>query len=269
MSAGNSKGRHSLPFSVDSYGSEETNHHKLCKNEGFLALFEKQKWRTIRKRLKSKIANRLVQSKGTYRISSLGLALGHNAPIDIVILIMDLDASIALQKDGLGASPLHIACLNGAPFETTRILIERYPHLVADRDADFRTPLHHAVECMCQLERGNVRTHENVLKIIGALVDVAPQTVHYTDKHGDSPLDLTHIVMMENDTSSFSSDESIYNRVESLYRYLKKVSIKVYLQQKEKWEIAGFDLKRTIMESSNKSNGSQEDTEDSTVTSHE
>lgn len=228
-------------------------------NANFLALFEKQKWKTIRKRLKSKKAVQFVKTTGCYGISTLALALGHNAPLDIVEIILDLDPTLALQKDVLGASPLHIACLNGAPSASIKLLVRRYSHLVPDRDSDLRTPLHHAVEYICRMDVGlSLQEEDSMLDIIKELISISPETIHWTDKHGDSPLDLTHIVMIETDTSSFTEDESTYSRVERLYRYLKKQSIKTYLQKKKKWEEIGFDILIKKVQSTSKTERSQE-----------
>lgn len=223
-----------------------------CSN--FLTLFEKQKWRAIRNRLKSKKATQFVRATGCFGISTLALALGHNAPIDIVETILDLDPTLALQKDVLGASPLHVACLNGAPFHSIKLIVQRYPHLVPDRDSDLRTPLHHAVEFICRMDDSvPLQDQDSMLDIIKELMSVSPETIHWTDRHGDSPLDLTHIVMIETDSSSFTEDETTYNRVEKLYRYLKKQSIKTYLRNKKKWEQNGFVMKEKTTSKTEKS----------------
>mmetsp|Transcript_16923 Transcript_16923/g.21414 ORF Transcript_16923/g.21414 Transcript_16923/m.21414 type:complete len:293 (-) Transcript_16923:178-1056(-) len=213
-------------------------------NSSFLSLFEKQKWKAIRNRLKSRKAAQFVRATGCFGISTLALALGHNAPLEIVETILDLDPTLALQKDVLGASPLHIACLNGAPLHSIKLLVQRYPHLVPDRDSDLRTPLHHAVEFICRMDNGVLhqdQDSQSMLDIVKELISVSPDTIHWTDKHGDSPLDLTHIIMIETDSSSFTEDESTFRRVEQLYRFLKKESIKTYLRNKKKWEQIGFD----------------------------
>lgn len=228
------------------------------KNQSFLSLFEKRKWKAIRKRLKSRKAAQLVGTTGCYGISTLALSLGHNAPLDIIETILDLDPSLALQKDVLGASPLHIACLNGAPLSSIKLLVERFPHLVPDRDSDLRTPLHHAVEFVCRLESVNDLGQNGILDVAMQLVEVSPETIHWTDKHGDSPLDLTHIVMIETDSSSLSEDESTFSRVEFLYRYLKKMSIRVFLENKKRWEQNGYDITTLKVESTSKTTTSQE-----------
>jgi len=208
----------------------------------FLKQFENKKWNAIRKRLKSKKALQFVRTTGYYEISTLALALGHDAPLHIIELILDLDPTLGRQKDVLGASPLHIACLNGAPFPSIKLLIERYSHLVPDQDADLRTPLHHAVEFICRMDVGLSPQEEEIrFDVVKELMSISPETIHWTDKHGDSPLDLAHVVMIETDSSSFTEDESIYSRVEQLYRYLKEQSIRTYLKKKKRWEEIGYD----------------------------
>lgn len=215
---------------------------KMSRNasQNFLSKFEKKQWKDIRKKLRSGKGNQLVLATGCYGITTLALALGHNAPLDIIQLILNLDPSLAEQKDVLGASPLHIACLNGAPVPSIKLLIERYPHLVADRDSDQRTPLHHAVEFICRLERNDDYDRDGIFDVISILIEKAPDIIHWTDKHGDSPLDLTHVVMIETDTSSYTEDESIFSRVDQLFKFLKRISIKVYLDKKKKWEEEGY-----------------------------
>lgn len=217
-------------------------------NTSFLMKIEKQQWTHIRKRLQSKKGHKLVKATGCYGITILALALGHNAPLDIIETIIKLDSTQALSKDVLGASPLHIACLNGAHIESIELLVKKYPHLVSDRDADLRTPLHHAVEFICRLERPVDFDRGAIFEVIQLLIDIAPEVIHWTDKDGDSPLDLTHVVMMETDSSSFTEDESIFSRVESLHRVLKQFSIKVYLNKKKKWEEEGFDTLAKVKE---------------------
>ena len=206
----------------------------------FLSKFEKKQWRDIRKKLQSKKGSQLVEATGCYGITTLALALGHNAPLDIIELILDLDPSLAEQKDVLGASPLHIACLNGAPVPSIKLLIERYPHLVEDKDSDQRTPLHHAVEFICRLDRNDDYDRVGIYDVITMLIDTSPDIIHWTDKHGDSPIDLTHVVMIETDSSSYTEDESIFSRVDQLFKFLKRISIRVWLDKKKKWEEDGY-----------------------------
>lgn len=227
-------------------------------NQSFLTLFEKHKWKAILKRLKSRKAIQFVQTTGCYGISTLALALGHNAPMEIIEVILDLEPALADQKDVLGASPLHIGCLNGSPLASIKLLVERFPHLAPDRDSDLRTPLHHAVEYICRIDSGGDINHSTMLDVVKKLIEVAPETIHWNDKHGDSPLDLAHIVMIETDSSSFTDDESIFTRVDTLYQFLKKESIKVYLQKKKNWEAAGFDVSVMKTESTSKTHKSEE-----------
>ncbi len=181
-----------------------------------------------------------IQNKGFQGISSLSLAFGHNAPLDIIEKMLDEDPTLALQTDFLGATPLHVACLNGSDLPSVKLLVDRYPSLVTVRDKDSRIPLHHAVEYVCRLERAGDSTVTKAVEVIKELLVLCPDTVLLPDKLGDSPLDLAHVVMMETDTS-FEDDESTFSRAEFTYKLLKKVSIDVYLKWKRQWEEEGYD----------------------------
>lgn len=210
-------------------------------HDAFLMKIEKRRWKAVRRQLKSNKGKNLVLATGCYGISSLSMALGYNAPLDIIEEILNLRPELGTQRDVLRANPLHVACLNGADFSLIKLLIDRYPRLVQDFDTDLRTPLHHAVEYTCRLQRVPDEDREGVFDVIQLLLDIRPDIVHWVDKNGDSPIDLTHIVMVDTDTSSLSEDQSIYNRVETLYQQLKQVSINVYLRKKRRWEEQGYD----------------------------
>mmetsp|Transcript_28291 Transcript_28291/g.34965 ORF Transcript_28291/g.34965 Transcript_28291/m.34965 type:complete len:291 (+) Transcript_28291:126-998(+) len=215
----------------------------MSSHSKFLDLFEKQQWKTIRKRLNSRNAHQFVKLTGSFGITVLSLALGHEAPIDIVERILDLEPALPLQKDVLGASPLHVACLNGAPLPAIKLLIDQYPFLVPDVDGDNRTPLHHAVEYIC---KGGQR-HENkeeALAVVKELLRVSPEIVHWGDVNGDSPLDLIHIDMVDSESiqSSIDSNE-YYDYIGYIYQYLKMISIELYIHQKKGWEERGYNVK--------------------------
>ncbi len=218
-------------------------------SSGFLYLIEKKRWRAVRKQLLARNKNNvheLIRNQGFQGLSTLSLALGHNAPIDIIELILDIDPSLALKRDFLGATPLHIACLNGADVAAIQLLIEQYPNLVNQCDNDNRTPLHHAVEYVCQLEGAGDSVITNVVDVIKTLLELCPEIVHSMDKHGDSPMDLAHVIMMETDTS-FEDDASTFSRVEFVYKLLKKVSVDVYINKKKQWEEMGYDTSKKDM----------------------
>lgn len=219
---------------------------KLNKQNEILDLIERQRWRAVRKRLNSKHGRQLAAVKGCHGITTLGLALGFNAPSDILNLIIDLEPTVGLQKDMLGATALHIACLNGSSLESIKIIVDRYPSLVQARDADLRTPLHHAVEYICSLETVPEPDCKTLFDVIQYMIDIRPDSIHSVDKNCDSPLDLTHIVMSETENSSYSKDESVYYRVEALYQYLKNISLNVYLDKKMKWESQGYDISSSM-----------------------
>lgn len=210
---------------------------------GFLQLFEKGRWRAIRKQLRSKNVTQFIRNQRFEGLSSLSVALGHGAPIDIIEKMIDIDPALALQTDFLGATPLHVACLNGADLASVQLLREKYPSLSTKCDKDGRLPLHHAVEYICRLERAGDSVVSNGVEVIKELLKESPETIHCTDKLGDSPLDIAHVIMMETDTS-FEEDASTFSRVEFTYKLLKKVSINVYLKRKRQWEEDGYDTSK-------------------------
>ena len=209
----------------------------------FLQLFEKGRWRAIRKKLCSNNAMQFIRIRGLEGLSSLSIALCHGAPKDIIEKMIDIDPALALQTDFLGATPLHLACLNGSDLASIKLLGEKYPSLITTCDKDGRLPLHHAVEYVCRLERAGDSVVSNSIEVIKELLKTFPETIHCIDKLGDGPLDIAHLIMAETDTS-FEEDASTFSRVEFTYKLLKKVSIDIYLKRKRQWEEDGYDTSK-------------------------
>ena len=67
-------------------------------------LVEAQKWNKLRKVINRKGKDASKERDGS-GLSLLGMALGFNAPIDIIKLILDMDRSQASATDLFGATP--------------------------------------------------------------------------------------------------------------------------------------------------------------------
>lgn len=205
----------------------------------------KRNWPSVRKQLQSKKGRqRLVTTKGSYGMTMLSMACGRSPPLDIIELMIDLDPTLALEKDYLDASCLHLACLNGASLPVVKLLVESYPSLVPDIDLDHRTPLHHAVERLCNCTSDSIGDHNALIDVIRMLLDVNPETILWDDKCGNTPssLLLARVIALERDASSSTNLESeVYFRTEALFRDMQQYSIQVYLQNKKRWEEVGYD----------------------------
>ncbi|GFH58571.1 hypothetical protein CTEN210_15047 [Chaetoceros tenuissimus] len=202
----------------------------------FFRLVEAQKWNKLRKAINRKGKDAFKERDGS-GLSLLGMALGFDAPIDIIKLILDMDRSQASATDLFGATPLHIACLNGASPETISYLLQSQVGIAQLHDRDRRIPLHHMVECLC---RDEIDFAEG-LHILKLLTSSYPDGIHTSDKFKDTPIDLVQVARMEEDPNSEE-----YERLTNIYRVLRSISILVYRQQKLKWETDGFDSSKSI-----------------------
>ena len=165
-------------------------------------------------------------------LSLLGMALGFEAPLDIIQAILEMDPVQINSRDLYGASPLHIACLNGASVESVLYLLQKREDLAFLNDKDRRIPLHHAVECLCLNEIG----FNEGIHIINALVEVHPDSIRASDKHHDSPIDIVQMARM--DACPASKDA---NRLAKLYSVLSGISVRLYKLNKAKSEEKGYD----------------------------
>ncbi|GFH58570.1 hypothetical protein CTEN210_15046 [Chaetoceros tenuissimus] len=198
-------------------------------------LVEAQKWNKLRKMMRKN--EKSVREKDGSGLSLLGMALGFDAPIDIIKLILDMDRSQASATDLFGATPLHIACLNGASPETISYLLQSQVGIAQLHDRDRRIPLHHMVECLCRDEIDFVEG----LHILKLLTSSYPDGINTTDRCDDTPIDLVQVARMEEDPNSEE-----YERLTNIYRALRAISIIFYRQQKMKWEADGFDSSKSI-----------------------
>jgi hypothetical protein len=217
-------------------------------------LIDKCKWDKVKRFIKSN-KNNLSEIVDPSGLSPLSLAVSSNAPLSIIREIIIADPQGATKTDNFGATPLHLACLNGTTPDIIRLILDSDGGKSARAvDRDDYTVLHHAVEYVCLLiERrytsknqmyssslessDSIRSeHEDYLEIIKQLCRTAPEMVNKVTKDsGDTPLDIPQIIMMKNSGARFERDA----RLAEVYRLLRETSIYVYRTKKKQWEIEG------------------------------
>lgn len=222
----------------------------MCKR--VFNLINKEKWDKILKLLKGKHAREICEGKDPTGLSVLGMSVGSNPPLSIVQQILKTNPSLSLQPDNFGALPIHLACLNGASASVIRYLIQNdngTSVMIADEDK--RIPLHHAVEFSARLDiqensssvdlnsdsQSSLSSYSNFeedLDIIRELCRAAPELVIYTDKNGDTPLDVAHVIKGLAHTSKQRF------RINKVYAILRDCSIQVYKKKKRGWEYSGY-----------------------------
>jgi hypothetical protein len=192
---------------------------------------ENQSWRKLRRVLGRKNAPELCKERDDSGLTLVGMALGFEAPLDIIKNILTKDPSQADATDFYGATPLHVACLNGASLEAVEFLLGNYNHLATTMDKDNRVPLHHAVECLC---RNEIEYSEGT-KVIEALTRVDPNAIYAADKHSDTPIDLVQLARME-----VNAESKEYKRLTKLYLFLTSICTKMYVENRKMWEENGY-----------------------------
>ena len=85
---------------------------------------ENQKWKKLRRMLKRSNGKDLCRERDDSGLTLLGMALGFEAPLDIIQSILAMDPSQITATDFFGASPLHVACLNAASPEAVKYLVQ-------------------------------------------------------------------------------------------------------------------------------------------------
>lgn len=217
-------------------------------------LIEKCKWEKVKRFIKSNKSHlsHMIDPSG---LSPLSLAVSSNAPLSIIREMIIADPRGATKADNFGATPLHLACLNGTTPDIIRLILDSDGGKSARAvDRDDYTVLHHAVEYVCLLiERrytskndmyssslessDSIRSeHEDYLEIIKQLCRTAPEMVNKVTKDsGDTPLDIPQIIMMKNSGTKGERDA----RLTEVYRLLRETSIYVYRTKKKQWEIDG------------------------------
>ncbi len=193
---------------------------------------ENHKWKKLRRMLKRSTGKDMCRERDESGLTLLGMALGFEAPLDIIRCILSMDPSQITATDFFGASPLHVACLNAASLEAVNYLLQfcKSTNLAELEDRDNRVPLHHIVECLCC----NEIDFDQGTKVIETLIQAAPDSIHASDKLEDSPIDLVQLARME-----VRPDSKEYNRLTRLYFFLRGKSIQCYKDEKKIWEAHG------------------------------
>jgi len=189
------------------------------------------KWRRLRFVLKRNKFQKMCTRRDSTGVSLLSFALVSRAPLDIFDMILAIDPSQRDSTDDFGATPLHIACLNGAEPQAIKYLTMLNGDLVTTRDIDFRTPLHHAVECICC---GTIK-YEEGLEIIQILCDADCNMIHAVDKHCDAPTDIVQLARLG------LRPVIPADRLDAVYKLLSNISKTIYHKNKKRWEVEGFD----------------------------
>lgn len=197
----------------------------------FSDLISNQNWDEVRKRLKSKKITKDLKESDASNLNCLGLALGYQAPIDIIQTMISVDRTLLRDRDMFGAMPLHVACLNGTRFELIQALVQSDCSLAKELDNDQRTPLHHAVEYACQSGDGD----NTYIDVIQMLCQAMPEMVNFPDRSDETPIDLVQYSKLK--TRESSAD---YRRFHAIYCKLRHTSVQVYKENKKRWELEGY-----------------------------
>jgi len=216
------------------------------------SLIKKEKWDRIGRLLDGPDARSFCTGCDSTGLSVASMAICSYAPLMIIDRILEVNPSCTMEADNFGAIALHLACLNGAPADIIKLIIAHDKGVsVTMRDDDLRVPLHHAVEFAARLDlresdssmpssslysssKSSVYSspssfHED-LEVIQGLCDVAPETVHFTNKNNDTPMDILHVIRGMVET------EEQHLRIESVYAIMKEASIRVYKRNRLAWE---------------------------------
>ncbi len=203
-------------------------------------LVEQQAWKKIRTLLKKKKWREVSKESDDTGLTLLGIAIVFAAPPDIIDLILSIDPHQFYITDVYGATPLHMACLNGASTATVTQLMN-FGCDVTLCDVDNRVPLHHTVECICL---DGIDFDEGV-QVIKILTDADPSMVLAKDKQSDTPLDIAQIARITN-----AHDEEKSKRFATLYYILRDVSVALYRYRKADWESKGPKITKFCLPSS-------------------
>lgn len=216
-------------------------------------LVEKQRWSKIRKHLSKMKWTEICKETDDTGLTLLGISIVFAAPLDIIELILSIDPNQFYTTDMYGATPLHMACLNGASPKAVQQLMQ-FGCDVTIRDVDRRVPLHHTVECICL----DGIDFDEGLQVIKLLCDADPTMVFARDKLSDTPIDIVQIARI---TATGAENVEKIRRFETLYIILRDVNINLYKQRKARWELMGPDysnsLSRRIDDSGENSKDSQ------------
>ena len=239
-------------------------------------LIKKSDWRNLRNALNSQHCYTLCQESDHTQLNCLTMALVTQTPMDIVTRILQIDRDLLYRQDIYGATPLHLACLNGTTIDKI-VTILNYdkqddggePHRNREYqasilDEDQRSALHHSVEFVCTSilesrtkkkarlpiffwirqedeEESNIDRDvlEYCVRLISVICDAAPGMVFSKCKLGLTPIDLLHIQKVKLFKMTKTEECEEYRFFNKIYHILKKTSISEYKNLKSKWEAEG------------------------------
>jgi len=218
-SSTDSAGSHSSALTV-----EESATFRICK---------KRQWRKLRRLLSKRNKQEICSEVDSSGLTLLGIAIGYQAPPEIIELIVTIKPSLVFQVDNFNANCLHLACLNGISIDSIKFLLLNGGSDLINQsfDSDNRTPLHHSVECIC---RGEIAYKEGLQIIVEICNKEGCLMIHHEDRNGDTPIDM--VILKINESSRYEQSQ----RFEHLLKYLRNISIGVYKSLKAAWEISGY-----------------------------
>ena len=211
-----------------------------------------RKWESLLKLLRSKKGKKICLLKDSTELNILGMALGSRPPSDVIALILNLNPALVHQPDENGAFPLHIGCLNGISVDNLLQIVKVGSNKITRaQDSRHHTVLHHAVEYSCTMSKKNSIhsslisiMYEESVEVIEHLLSMAPETIHYSNDTGVTPLDIPHTYKTRGYEEHYSS------RLDEVYRLLKETSIEQYKIRKRMWEEVGYNTEVTKESSS-------------------
>ena len=216
-----------------------------------------QEWDKVAKILKidAGSACRLVDKTGLTPLAAVSAS--SYAPVELILTMIEAYPDAVLISDDNGATPLHLACLNGTTPGIVDLLLEGHESQIETMvDNRNYTVLHHAVEYVCLLienrysykETENSQStcsiaseHGDYLEIVKILCKAGPGMVHRCTKDsGDTPLDIPQVILYRQRITKSSRYENLARRLLEVYQLLRETSIKYYINQKKNWESSRF-----------------------------
>jgi ankyrin repeat protein len=99
------------------------------------------------------------------------------AKTDVVKLLLERWPEAIREKDDYGYTPLHMAaeCTKGPTFEVVKLLLERWPEGIREKNHDGTTPLHMAAKA--------AKTD-----VVRLLLELWPEAIREKDDYGNTPL---------------------------------------------------------------------------------
>jgi ankyrin repeat protein len=188
---------------------------------------EKEKWRKVRRSLFRPRAPIFVKERDSTGLTFLGLCVGLDAPLDILVRILSLHPQQAFEVDLFGASALHLACLNGASVQVVQLLTDACKGLVSTVDADDRLPIHHTADCLSRYEM-DVNLCVDVMRL---MLNIEPEIINARDKNGDTPVDLIQRARCEENIS-----EALDYNLKRVYCFLRDTYVQLWRIKKVQWE---------------------------------